>query len=262
MIYIVIDQQVPARKQMALSARNETLNGLQSIAEKKAYIAKKMTWGLLKNWLSGFSNGKCWYCEAKTERAVSDVDHFRPKATVTVYRTKLDDHEGYYWLAYDWKNFRYSCQRCNRPEKDEDMVLRGKANEFALVNEAQRKNTPDNNNEEESLIIDPCVESDTTLLAHLLNGCVESSSPVGTLEYERAKYTCDILGLNSFGVPQSKREGWGPINLLIEIAENNVDARGRVVEQIQNQICKNAEYSSFFKASLRTHIDKDWIDLS
>jgi hypothetical protein len=38
----------------------------------------------------------------------------------------------------EWWNFRLSCQRCNRPEKDENGVLRGKANEFPVHDEANR----------------------------------------------------------------------------------------------------------------------------
>ena len=71
----------------------------------KAFIdANSGVWGEIKNELLEMSHGKCWYSEAPD--AVSDwhVDHFRPK------KRALDEdkteHEGYYWLAFDWKNYR------------------------------------------------------------------------------------------------------------------------------------------------------------
>ena len=80
MKHIVINGSVPPRKQTALNNRISKVNALPTIAQKKAYIKKTNTWGLLKQWLSELSNDKCWYCEAKVERATTDVDHFRPKA--------------------------------------------------------------------------------------------------------------------------------------------------------------------------------------
>lgn len=256
MKYILVNQPVPNRKLIALNNRIAKVNALPTLDEKKKYISKTNTWGLLKNWLSDFSGGNCWYCEAKTNRATGDVDHFRPKAKVTRYRKELKGHSGYYWLAYDWENYRYSCQRCNRPENDDNSILRGKANEFPLVDERRRKRAPTGIGNEKPKLLDPCVDDDIKLLAHLVNGCVEPAAQKGTIEYERAEYTRDTLGLNSFGVPKYKRDLWAPINLLIDL----VGYTPQVIEQVEKKISEEAEYLSFFKAALRTHRDKDWIE--
>jgi len=256
MRYIELVGPIPPRKQTALNRRINIVNNKASISDKKEYIKKTNTWGLLKKWLSDLSDGKCWYCETFSERATADVDHFRPKAGITCDRAEISNHDGYYWLAYEWTNYRYSCQRCNRPEKDAD-VLYGKHNEFSLCDEKQRKYSAACNNVEKPKLLDPCIEEDTQLLVHLKDGTVAASSQQGTIEYERAAYTCKVLGLNSFGVPKKKKDAWEDLRLLIEL----VDHHPKVVERLRNKLDPTTtEYSSFFRAAIGSYKDRDWIE--
>jgi uncharacterized protein (TIGR02646 family) len=62
-------------------------------------------WKGAKKQLKAESGGKCCYCEAPTELvAHGDVEHFRPKSV-------------YWWLAYCYDNYLYSCQICNQTYK-------------------------------------------------------------------------------------------------------------------------------------------------
>lgn len=256
MRYIRLQGPIPAKKQSALNRRQNVLANLATVADKKIYISGTNTWKLLKGWLSELSYGNCWYCEAKTERATSDVDHYRPKAGITIYRNPII-HDGYYWLAYDWSNYRFSCQRCNRPEKDDDKVLRGKANEFPLCDESLRNSTPTSSNIERPVLLDPCRRADTKELAHLINGFIEPAKKKGSISHERARYTCETLGLNNFGVPQKKREGFEPIRLLIELVGN----QELVVQLLQKKLNpEKTEYPSFYRAAISTYRDYDWIE--
>ncbi|EJA7360668.1 hypothetical protein MWW42_003913 [Vibrio alginolyticus] len=256
MRYIELVGPIPRRKQTALNNRKNKVDEKLTVKAKKEYIKSTNTWGLLKKWLSDLSDGKCWYCEASSERATADVDHFRPKAGVSCDRTKLSSHDGYYWLAYEWENYRYSCQRCNRPEKENNITF-GKHNEFALLDENQRNNTPSCNNIELPKLLDPCIDNDTKLLAHLSNGEVAPVYPVGTDEYLRAEYTVKVFGLNQYGVPKKKKDAWEPIQLLIDLAGNNP----QVVQQLQKKLSpETTEYSSFFIAMISAHRDKDWVE--
>ena len=258
MRYIVVGDPVPPRKLTALNRRIVEVSNLPAIADKKAYLAKTNTWGLLKKWLSSFSHGKCWYCECITERATSDVDHFRPKAGVTVNRKPVLGHNGYYWLAYDWTNFRFSCQRCNRSEKDDDTILYGKANEFALFDESTRRNTQASTTIEEPLLLDPCNEPDIDLLAHLLDGTIAPSRKKGTKDYKKATYTINTFGLNGFGVPKKKLKQWQTLNLLVN-AIGHIE-QPAVTDNLKNYISDDAEYSKYFHSALCSHRDKNWVD--
>ena len=66
---------------------------------------KSSVWKAAKSQLRKETDGKCAYCEAKTSQvAHGDVEHFRPK-------------DEYWWLAYCYDNYLYSCQRCNQEFK-------------------------------------------------------------------------------------------------------------------------------------------------
>lgn len=221
------------------------------------YIKKHGSWGLLKNWLSRASGQKCWFCEAKSTRAPFDVDHFRPKLGITVDGVKLVGHDGYYWLAYAWWNFRLSCQRCNRPEKDETDTLHGKANEFPLLDEGQRCSQPAGLLTVESpRLLDPCVQSDCQMLAHGIDGEVKPTAPSGTWEHQRARFTIDRLGFNVWHTPETKKKTWRVVDDLIRLAGHQPS----VVAHLQEHLSPHHEYSSFFRSAIGTHRDKPWVE--
>ena len=243
-------EKVAARRTLALAA-------ITTQSERSIFLRKKASWTKLKKWLAEFSNEKCWYCEAYCRRAPLDVDHFRPKLAVTIDRVELIDFDGYYWLAYQWWNFRISCQRCNRSEDDESNELRGKANEFPLQDESKRCNSISQNiTQEIPKLLDPCVKADEGLLAHGLDGEVKPLAPGASWEYERSRYTIEILGFNSHSVPAYKREQWQSLYLLIEL----VGDVNEVKDQLQKHLAPEHEYSSFFRSAIGTHRNKAWIE--
>jgi len=59
-------------------------------------------------------NGKCAYCESKSEHVASlQVEHFRPKGGLKKEKTGDENHKGYYWLGNEWSNLLLSCPKCN-----------------------------------------------------------------------------------------------------------------------------------------------------
>jgi len=68
------------------------------------------------------THNKCAYCEADTAVvAHGDVEHFRPKSI-------------YWWLAYCYDNYLYSCQVCNQVYKGNSFPIRGAPLPEPLVN--------------------------------------------------------------------------------------------------------------------------------
>ncbi|MFY9853140.1 MAG: hypothetical protein WAK26_04590, partial [Terracidiphilus sp.] len=61
-------------------------------------------WGELKPWLEALSHGKCWFSETRDEFSHYDVEHFRPKKLVRDTLGSVRD--GYWWLAFDYTNYR------------------------------------------------------------------------------------------------------------------------------------------------------------
>lgn len=72
-------------------------------------------WKPAKDRLKRDSRGKCAYCEAPTSLvAHGDVEHFRPKSI-------------YWWLAFCFDNYLYSCQICNQTYKGDNFPISGAA---------------------------------------------------------------------------------------------------------------------------------------
>ena len=70
-------------------------------------------WKAAKNQLIAETHQKCAYCEADTRVvAHGDVEHYRPKSK-------------YWWLAYCYDNFLFSCQICNQTYKGKEFPFSG-----------------------------------------------------------------------------------------------------------------------------------------
>lgn len=72
---------------------------------------KSTVWKAAKKQLKKETGGKCAYCESPTDTvAHGDVEHFRPKSK-------------YWWLAYCYDNYLYSCQICNEVHKGDEFPI-------------------------------------------------------------------------------------------------------------------------------------------
>ncbi len=79
--------------------------------------------------LKDIYQNKCCFCETNVAAgAYWHIEHFRPKKRVA----NLKNHQGYYWLGYEWSNLMLSCNRCNNK----------KGNKFPISDETRRVRTP------------------------------------------------------------------------------------------------------------------------
>jgi uncharacterized protein (TIGR02646 family) len=102
---------------------------------------------------------KCWYCEAEEIRSDMPIDHFRPKSAVA----GVPKHKGYWWLAYDWSNYRCCCTFCNS-FRVSAATSGGKQNSFPLLDEKRRALTHKHDVSRESpALLDPCEPGDEKL---------------------------------------------------------------------------------------------------
>jgi len=137
---------------------------------KRAELIKKYRprWVAFRKAFEEYSDDKCWYTESKNPGSDDDIDHFRPKGRL------VDDerHGGYYWLAFDWQNFRLSCHHANRPRINPEAGYRGgKADYFPLVNpEARAYSKLDDLDKEEPALLDPTNIVDVSMLIFNMGG--------------------------------------------------------------------------------------------
>jgi hypothetical protein len=151
----------------------------------------------VKKALEKLFHGKCAYCEGQpTSQGPWDVEHYRPKGRVK----ENENHPGYYWLAYTWENLLPSCAYCNQGRTDQPtfddptpLPAAGKVDQFPLLNETHRANTPDDPLDiEEPLLLNPCVDQDCeNHFRYDIQGHILPANP----NNHRAKKTIEICHL-------------------------------------------------------------------
>jgi len=150
----------------------------------------------LKKYLMDLSNDKCWYSEAREVYSHYHVDHFRPK------NEALDsngvDQGGYWWLAFDWTNYRICGSVGNTKKGAKFYVKRNKASCHTDLCE-----------DEIICFLDPTDEDDTHKLTFDKTGTIKPLSiDESDWDYERAKYTIENLDLNYEPLKEARKDLW------------------------------------------------------
>lgn len=247
-----------ARAQQAEAA----VQAAQPGARSTAVNANSAVWRDLKDTLKRVSDDKCWYCESIDVRSDNAVDHFRPKSAVA----ESPGHEGYWWLAFKWENYRFCCTYCNSKRVDHSGQRGGKADRFPLRIEATRANNPAANlAAEEPLLLDPCAFADPGLLwfdetgqavPHPVCGAAPDNYP-----RTRATTSIDVYHLNQPDLVEQRKVLCSEIRRRVEDADRYYSkydagdgtARGAfedAVRELRNYLLSRARYSSASRAML------------
>jgi uncharacterized protein (TIGR02646 family) len=224
---------------------------------------RKQIWRDLAPQLAKLQNGKCWYSESQNPGSDKDVDHFRPKNRVA----EDPDHEGYWWLAFNWVNYRYSCKWCNQRRNDEaNQTDGGKWDHFPVIPEGFRaRQESDNWKLEEIDLLDPIDPEDWELLTFLPNGQPTPAKPPGTREHNRAKTSIQIYHLHCHELVRDRKMLASRIRRLVEDMETLhpkiTDPEMRLLyknqqKELLRSIDPNSEYSAAARAYARAEIDK------
>lgn len=251
-------------------ARAEVIAEPDPEKRKKLFQKYSTRWTAMREYLATLSYGKCWYVECRDSGALNDVDHFRPKSRVA----EDDNHPGYYWLAFDWTNFRLSCQRSNRPGKNKEIdEVGGKADYFELTNPASRAYDPEDNlTLEEPMLLDPTNPADPPLITFDPDGTPRlaprySGSEKSALrfEYSRRKLNIDMTQFNEdrlglFNeiqrlVNRGRRE-MGNRDIGSQASESLINT----IRDLKRMMKPSAPYSSAAAAYIRLFKSDLWIE--
>lgn len=183
------------------TAKNSTK---EAIRDKKKHRANRNIYGHqeVRKALERLFHDKCAYCETRSTAGFDwDVEHYRPKGEVS----ERQNHPGYYWLTYEWKNLFPSCEHCNqfridKPRWNENINSRGgKSIQFPLKNENRRAMSHlANLNREEPLLLNPCKDYpeshfhfDITGQIHALNNSVKGTITIQLCHLKRSRLKKD-----------------------------------------------------------------------
>ena len=266
MIYVFQDEsKIPQNWLDKVIAFQAALELLDTVKARKAYIASRQAvWSELKDVLLGMSRGKCWYSEAPD--AVSDwhVDHFRPKSRA------LDEdrtaHDGYAWLAFDWKNYRIAGSYPNSPHTDGIGNTRGKWDYFPLWPGSLRATWDQRDVDSEVvLILDPAKKTDPKLMTFDEEGLPIPSDPGNPIVKKRVEITVHYLYLDSPRLVAARKRKWREVSDWIDtyrevcpdhIEQCTVDDFKRfnqLVERIQTLSGPDSPFAATARACLRAN---------
>jgi uncharacterized protein (TIGR02646 family) len=216
-------------------------------SERNALIdANDGHWKALKEWLLALSGGKCWFSEVRELYSHYDVEHFRPKKEAKA----LDGHDrdGYWWLAFDYMNFR-ACGNVGNRKKGGWFPLKPGSLCSTYAEPCEESET--------RYLLDPIDDDDVSLIAFDEEGKVVPVPDASVWEQEHVQETVKRLKLNEHApLAEARRKVWQNVDRLIEdfltakarcSTGNNPAAKAKLIEvrsRIREMTNPSAELSA------------------
>ncbi len=121
----------------AVKDAKKKIQGIIDAGNKPKAIDFDRAWDTFTDHFCKRQHVRCGYCDGVTSECPGDLDHFCPKTKVTElwenrerwgheikgtvrvkrHQPDREAESGYWWLAYEWDNYVYACERCNRQWK-------------------------------------------------------------------------------------------------------------------------------------------------
>jgi hypothetical protein len=201
-------------------------------ARNKIIDDNSVVWGELKQWLLKLSHQKCWFSEAKDCFSHWDVEHYRPKKSAK--DADGTSYEGYWWLAFDWQNFRICGNAGNRK----------KSTFFPLRSGCARVGPHGDVRYEDAQLLDPIDEDDPVLLSFNVEGrAIPAAHLTDAWEKARVEYSVERYNLD-FPPLMDKRkvvwaECWNRVQeYLKELATYHADKTNVIARDRSKQALK------------------------
>ncbi len=211
--------------------------------------AKSGHWGKLKPWLFSLSHGKCWFTEGRDICSHKDVEHFRPKKEAKDIDGTIRD--GYWWLAFDYSNFR-ACGNVPNRKKGGWFPLHATSPYSSFDCPCEES--------EIRYLLDPTDPEDVNLIAFNEEGNAVPAPGISKWETLRVDESIKRLKLNDHDeLPKERRKVWQEVSKAIELylkfkgrigSGGNIGADDRLREQIRiikSRTEEKAELSSVAK---------------
>lgn len=225
---------------------------------------RQYVWSEIKSQIILATVNKCWFSEATSDIAHLHIEHFRPKKKVVVLPLKLscveqrnaEERNCYWWLTFNYKNFRICGQ----------IVNSYKGNYFPLrVGSAVCHSWNSSVKIEEPILIDPTISTEVDLLTFDING-VPIPSSVNPLshEYLRARISIEVYGLKDALLHEARQRKLADLKILINKVNRyytflESDPRNLILQEVIQTECsmlvamtgKNQPFSKMVTVNLK-----------
>jgi len=197
MRYIDLSEiELPDGWQDSIDSLNLQLNACTNHDERCACIDGNEVWRNIFTQLAELGHDKCWYSEARDTMSDRDIDHFRPKkAAKNLPGVPRTDEDGYWFLAFDVENFRFSSVYSNERRKDKfdkKKETGGKGVFFPLFAGSHVAKSKGRCADEEIMLLDPCDADDVNLLTFDKTGAAIPNVPAINEARDKERVTTSV----------------------------------------------------------------------
>jgi uncharacterized protein (TIGR02646 family) len=220
----------------------------------------------LREALENCMHKKCWYCETRDLRSDNPIDHFRPKNSVF----ECPDHPGYWWLAFNWRNYRFSCTYCNSRRIDRETGDKGgKHDHFPILNEEQRAMVPtDKIAFERPCLLDPTNANDPRLLFFDQYGRAvpRKNKDKDPIAFYRADKSIELYNLNHGKIRQKRAILYRAIFDAVEKIDVMKSDNSCDVDYAMSNLAKMINEDAEFSAAARIYLmglrskNREWLE--
>ena len=256
---------------------NNLINSPDEEARKKIIKDNASHWNEIRTALWQVGGEKCWYTEMMIPFKSSVIEHFRPKGKLAG-----EQHDGYWWLSFNWRNFRISSSVANvRVKEYLDGKLKGKGTYFPLIGGARvyaYNPSPQDIlsiGTERPMLLDPFVRKDVELLTFNHDGVpvpntvkcktqddirrVNESIELycldeGMLNAERAELWRVVIDLSSRIEVLIQKQGHSPLNM-----QESIEFEEKMTELVK-MVAHHAKYSSAAIAAMKSLGTRGWTE--
>ena len=259
----------------------ENLKALD-LAERREYIKDHSDfWGKdVRRSFWRIGGKKCWYSEEQLSFKECELEHYRPKG-----RVAKDSHPGYWWLAFNWRNYRIASKIVNqRAEDDRNRDVQGKGTYFPLIGgERSSEYNPSREDKlslgnEEPLLLDPINAEDVAMLSYdFLEGMYEGriipdkEICLSSDEKKRVKDSIAYYSLNDGHLIDKRFKKYTELEASCEVLESITQSRmqreltreesrdwNKHYNILSTLISPDSEFSSMCKAALDDLGPRGW----
>ncbi len=250
MRFINLDGKEPHEtwRMKALALCDELNTAMTKVDRDKIIDNNSVVWGELKPWLLELSKGKCWFSEARDCFSHWDVEHYRPKKAAR-NRDGTQRGEGYWWLAFDWHNFRICGNVCNR-KKGEFFPLRAGTH--------QANATDRNIDDEVPYLLDPTRPEDPLLLSFDETGDVKPLPDLDEWDTSRVEESINRYKLREYEpLMEARRDVWVRCarevnqcqNLMDEMSKSPTATKREGIRQQMLKLINMIKFEAEFSAT-------------
>lgn len=259
MIYIDLENNPPAQDWIdrADKVTQQLLTAQDDASRNDIIDRNRNLWDELKNHLTALSHNKCWYTESINPAAHCHVDHFRPKKEVKDENGNITS--GYWWLAFDWLNYRFAGPAPNIRKKSYFHVVSNRALNYGDVCE-----------NEDILFLDPIDINDPDELSFTIEGLVKpKSDDIQSRNFKRVTYSVNRLNLNAPTLIDVRKDKFTKastliikVNRLLRLQNDNFDMSrnnemARYMKELWEMCARKSEFSAAVKYCLKS-TGLDW----